>query len=264
MRRRARIGRTIAALLALGAAAGAAIVISPTGKTAGAAVDRCAAPEELTALGAPLPRLVERLRAGAPVTIVALGSSSTEGYGASRRDLSYPSRLAAALQERFPATPIRVVNRGVGGEVAAQMLARIPKDVVPEHPDLVIWQLGTNSVLRNLDLEAEAELARQGIAALRATGADVMLMDMQYAPAVLVHERFREMERMIAGVARVEDVALFRRFAVMRHWAEDGAMTLPVMLGRDRLHMTDVSYDCLGRQVARAIATQTGPVLALD
>ena len=31
-------------------------------------------------------------------------------------------------------------------------------------------------------------------------------------------------------------------------------MTLAVMLSADRLHMSDTSYDCLARQVARRIA----------
>jgi acyl-CoA thioesterase I len=122
----------------------------------------------------------------------------------------------------------------------------------------VIWQLGTNSVLRDIDPAQEVEIARQGIERLKAAGADVMLMDLQYAPAVLLHSGYREMLYVLAGVARSEDVALFHRFAMMRHWAEDGQMTLPVMLAPDRLHMSDASYDCLARQVARSIVAGNG------
>ena len=256
--------RTLAALALLGLAAALPILFSPGGRSAGAAIDRCAIPAELGGLTAPLPRTAARLRAGGPLTIVALGSSSTEGIGASRPDRSYPSRLAALLQARFPRAAIRVVNRGIGGEVAPQMLARLDRDVLAEKPDLVIWQLGTNSVLRDGNPADEVDVARLGIERIKATGADVMLMDLQYAPAVLQHAGYREMQHVLSAVASSEDVPMVRRFAMMRHWAEDGTMTLPVMLAGDRLHMSDASYDCLARHVAQSIAAaDEEPSLAL-
>jgi acyl-CoA thioesterase I len=249
--------RTLLALVLLGLAAAVPILMAPSGHGAGASIDRCGIPSELTSLGAPLPHTAQRLSAGQPLTIVALGSSSTEGIGASGPQFSYPSRLAAVLQARFPDVPIRVVNRGVSGELSPQMVARIERDVLPEHPDLVIWQLGTNSVLHDVDPAAEVEVARRGIGLLKGSGADVLLMDLQYAPAVLVHPGYREMLHVLSGVAHSEDVPLFRRFAMMRHWAEDGQMALPVMLSVDRLHMSNASYDCLARQVARSIVLAT-------
>lgn len=246
--------RTVLALLLLGLAAALPILVSPGGRSAGAAIDRCAVPAELGALTAPLPHTAQRLKAGGPLTIVALGSSSTEGAGATRPDRSYPSRLAALLRAEFPSATIRVINRGVGGELAAQMLARLDRDVLAEKPDLVIWQLGTNSVLRDRNPADEIEVARLGIEQIRATGADVMLMDMQYAPAVLLHAGYREMQQALSAVALSEDVPMVRRFAMMRHWEEDGNMSFRVMLAGDRLHMSDASYDCLARQVTQAIA----------
>jgi acyl-CoA thioesterase-1 len=254
---------TLAALALIGLAAALPILVAPGGRTAGAAIDHCAIPAELGSLSAPLPRTAERLRLGQPLTIVALGSSSTEGIGASRPERSYPSRLAALLQAQFPGVPIRVVNRGVGGEMAPQMTARLERDVLAEKPDLVIWQLGTNSVLHDHDPTDEIDVARSAIERIRAAGADVMLMDLQYAPGVLLHGRYREMLRVLAGVARSEDVPLIRRFAMMRYWAEEGTMSLPVMLAADRLHMSDTSYDCLARQVARTLlSTRDEPTLA--
>lgn len=257
--------RTLAALALLGLAAALPIVFSPGGRSAGAAVDRCAIPPELGGLTAPLPHTAARLRAGGPLTIVALGSSSTEGIGASRPDRSYPSRLAVLLRAQFPRAAIRVVNRGIGGEVAPQMLARLDRDVLAENPDLVIWQLGTNSVLRDGNPTDEIDMARLGIERIKATGADVMLMDLQYAPAVLQHAGYREMQHVLSAVASSEDVPMVRRFAMMRHWAEEGTMSLPVMLAGDRLHMSDASYDCLARHVAQSIAAaDEEPRLALD
>jgi len=42
---------------------------------------------------------------------------------ASAPGLSYPSRLEAALKDRFPGLDIRVINRGKGGEDVSEELA---------------------------------------------------------------------------------------------------------------------------------------------
>jgi acyl-CoA thioesterase-1 len=249
---------TLAALLLLGLGAAIPIIASPIGRSASATGDRCAVPAELAFGGPALPHTAARLASGGTLTIVALGSSSTEGVGASRPELTYPRRLAAILQEYLPKTSIRVINRGISGEMAEQMAARMDRDVVTEKPDLVIWQLGSNTVLRDGDIAAEIEILRRGIARLKAAGADVMLMDLQYAPAVLAHPGYREMLYALAAVAHSEDTAIIHRFAMMRHWAEDGQMSLAAMLAPDRLHMSDASYDCLARQVARGIIIDAG------
>ncbi|HXP31225.1 MAG TPA: SGNH/GDSL hydrolase family protein [Stellaceae bacterium] len=253
-----RVSRGTAAALCLIVLATAVPILLRSGHAANAAIDRCATPVEITTLDQPLPRVAERLRAGGTLTIVALGSSSTAGVGASRPENSYPSRLAVLLEARFPALKIRVVNRGVGGEEAADMERRINRDVLPEHPDLVIWQVGTNGVLRDQDPINVVESVRQGVARIKTSGSDLLLMNPQYAPALLQHEDYHEMLSLLDAAAHAEDVPMFRRFAMMRQWTDDGRMPLALMLSRDRLHMTDLSYDCLARAVSNTIAGAAG------
>jgi lysophospholipase L1-like esterase len=254
VRREPRLRRgAFAALLVIGIAAGSAILFAPTGHGASAAGDRCGVPEDMIALDRPLPHVAARIAAGGTLTIVTLGSSSTSGTGASRPETTYPARLAALYAGRIPGLKVRVVNRGVAGEEAPSMAARLDRDVLAEKPDLVIWQVGTNGVLRGDDATGIGEVVRVGIAKLKAAGVDVMIMNPQYAPAMLQHKRYRNTLHVLDAVAYAEDVPLFPRFAIMRHWAEDGRMSLNVMLTKDRLHMTDVSYDCLARQIAASI-----------
>ncbi len=241
------------AVLLIAFAAAAAVMLGPAGRTANAAADRCGAPEDMVTLDHPLAHVAARLDAGGPLTIVALGSSSTYGTGASSQRHSYPSRLAAFLAEHYPGIKVRVINRGIGGEEAQAMAARIDRDVLSERPDLVIWQVGTNAVLKNDDPAAVGVALDAGIRKIRDAGADVLVMNPQYAPAMLQHPRYRDMLHVIDAAAYEEDVAVFPRFAMMRHWADEGLMPLRLMLARDRLHMTDVSYDCLARQVASSI-----------
>src|SRR5207253_11501351 len=91
----------------------------------------------------------ERIAQGLPIKIVAIGSSSTFGSGASSSAASYPSRLEAELKSQLPGLPVTVLNKGIGGEEAAQMVARFDGDVLDESPGLVVWQGGSNSVLIN-------------------------------------------------------------------------------------------------------------------
>src|SRR5262249_164784 len=61
----------------------------------------------------PLPRTARLPVSGLPIKIVALGSSSTYGAGASTPAACYPSRLAEELVRRFPGHKFTVLNRGV-------------------------------------------------------------------------------------------------------------------------------------------------------
>ncbi len=72
-----------------------------------------------------LPHVASKLVAGQPVVIVAFGSSSTAGFGASSPEFNYPNRLAAQLRRQYPSADISVVNAGVGGEDAPEMMKRL-------------------------------------------------------------------------------------------------------------------------------------------
>ena len=220
----------------------------------GATADACRAPGGVASFTASLPHVAARLVAREPLTIVALGSSSTEGVGATRPDYSYPSRLAVELHKRF-GTEVRVLNRGVGGETMSAMLRRVDRDVIAAHADLVIWQVGTNDVLHDDAISDAARILRDGIRQMRDAGVDVILMDVQYAPEVLAHEGYRDMEHAIAAAAVAEGVPVFRRFQVMQTWDDTGVMPLRAALADDRLHMNDRSYGCLARLLADDIVT---------
>jgi lysophospholipase L1-like esterase len=219
-----------------------------------ATVDPCHVASGVGGFTASLPHVAARIAAGEPVTIVALGSSSTKGVGATQPELSYPSRLAVELHARFGAE-VRVLNRGIGGDAMGGMLGRIEPDAIAAHPDLVIWQAGTNDVLRDDDTVDAAGILREGIHQLKAAGIDVILMDLQYAPAVLEHASYRDMLHAIAAAGVAEGVPVFRRFEVMQIWDETGAMPVSAALADDRLHMNDRSYGCLARLLADDIVT---------
>jgi acyl-CoA thioesterase I len=227
------------------------IVLSAWGPAA--AAPPCTAPTPVDRLQAKLPHVAARLAAGERITIVAFGSSSTEGIGASAPAKTYPSRLQADLAAALPRAEIRVLNKGVGGEHEAEMIRRFDRDVLAERPDLVIWQVGANAVLDDDALRPDERLIRRGIERLQAAGIDVVLMDLQYTPEMLRHRDYVRMEGYIAAVAHELAVPVFRRFALMRHWIDSGAFDMAGMVAPDELHMNDASYGCLAKKLADAL-----------
>jgi len=126
--------------------------------------------------------------------------------------------------------------------------------VIAPKPDLVLWQLGTNSVLHDHEISGNGTLLAGGLTLLKATGADVVLINPQYAPKVLAHPAVETMVELISATAKAADVELFDRFAVMKYWRETRDMPFAAFLSPDLLHMNDWGYDCLARLLANDIA----------
>ncbi len=213
----------------------------------------CSAPADVARLNYPLRHTARRLASEEPLTIVAVGSSSTAGAGASSPAATYPSRLAVELRQRLPTPDITVLNRGVNGDDTEDMLARFAADVIAAHPDLVLWQVGTNSVLRDHPLKPHSVLLHEGIEGLKAAGADVVIIDMQFAPRVIAKPETPGMEDQIALAAKEESVDLFRRFELMRNWHDVQHIPFEAFVSPDELHMNDWSYACVAKLLAAAI-----------
>ena len=208
-----------------------------------------------------LPHVASKLASGAPVVIIAFGSSSTAGYGTTSPEFTYPNRLAAQLRRQYPGADITVVNRGKGGEDAPEMMKRLQTSVIDMKPDLVIWQVGTNAVLRDLDPVETARLVNDGVARIQAAGADLVLVDPQYSPRV--NERAQsasQMVRLLSKVAALRHVGLFPRFEVMREWHEEQAIPIDKFVIADGLHMNDWGYACFAQLLGDDIIKSVGQI----
>jgi lysophospholipase L1-like esterase len=249
--------------LAVSTAVALALLAAPSARASRDA-PRCAAPEELTRFSVALPNTARAIRQGRGLVIVAIGSSSTEGIGASDPAHAYPAVLAEELRRRWPRLPVTVVNKGVSGELVSQVRARFERDVLPHRPQLVIWQTGSHAALGAGDVEAYATAIRDGIGRLKAARMDVVLMDPQFAPRVLARPVHARVVDSIAAVAGDTKVAVFRRFAVMRHWVSTGQYRMDDVVSRDGLHLNDVSYACLARLLAVSLSAAAQAVPALE
>jgi len=239
----------LSSILAVATACGVARAEEPSEAAAPA---RCNVEADIARFDLPLTRLAYRLAAGMPVKIVAIGSSSTSGFGASSPATTYPSRLEAELRQHFPGHALTVVNRGVNNEELPNMLVRFETAVVAERPQLVIWQFGSNALMH--DKALDPGLIAAGINRLKAIGADVVLMDPQYAPRVLAKPAHEAIVAHIARAAKENKVGVLHRFEMMRHWHEVDGLPFETFVIWDGLHLNDWGYACVAKSLGVAIA----------
>jgi hypothetical protein len=90
---------------------------------------------------------------------------------------------------------------------------------------------------------------------MKAIGADVVLIDPQFAPKVIAKPEIEDMVDLISRAAKQENVDVFHRFALMRHWHDIDGMPFEAFLSPDGLHMNDWSYNCFAKALADAIAS---------
>jgi len=97
-------------------------------------------------------------------------------------------------------------------------------------------------------------LIREGIRRLKASHADIVLIDPQFAPKVIVKPDGAGMVDLIQAEARNQRIGIFHRFAIMRHWREVDGISFDTLLSPDGLHMNDWSYACIAKLLSAAIA----------
>ncbi len=219
----------------------------------------CRAKPELLELGAALPIARKAVAERKQLRIIALGSSSTSGYGASNPAFAYPTQLRIGLEKALPGVDIDVINRGIGGQDVEEMAARMRTEMQHNPASLVIWQTGTNAAIRHMPLEKFDKTLRAGLALGRSLGADFVLMNLQYVPAVVAAPDKEAYERVMADAAKEYGAGLFRRYDIMQAWYQDG-MPYAQFVQLDGLHLNDFGQKCIGKLLTRSIlGALTGP-----
>ena len=111
----------------------------------------------------------------APIKILALGTSLTQGYGV-------PPGLdfTAVLQDRLRAehTDATLINAGVSGDTSAGGLSRLDWSLA-DHPDAAIVELGSNDALRGQSPAQTEQNIAAVLAKLKAAHVPVLLTGMK-------------------------------------------------------------------------------------
>ncbi|WGR92356.1 SGNH/GDSL hydrolase family protein [Bradyrhizobium sp. ISRA443] len=221
----------------------------------------CETHPDIVKLDHRLPHFADALKRQRKVKVVALGSSSTAGADGV---LPFPPRLEMLLRQRFFGRMIDVINRGIGGQEAPEEFSRIESDVVAETPVLVIWQVGTNAVYKSYNpAEVKASL-EAGLDVLAALPLDVMVMDSQYTEAIIGTPDALKLANtimpMIAEVTASKQINLFRRFALMKRWVDDGIPLAELDDGaQEHLHTSEWATNCVTQALFGAIDQALAP-----
>lgn len=183
--------------------------------------------------------------------VLAIGSSTTVGVGASKPSNTYVAKLETNLETAFSGVDFDVLGRGMSGETAEGQSGRMKATVEEVKPDLVLWQVGTNDAIRHVDLEAFKVCLRRTLTWLADNKIDVMMVDPQYGDVLVKDVFYEQVVAAIAEVAAEKQVLLVDRFEAMRQLSQQHGDT--VYLSSDQLHMNDTGHRCMAEQLARAI-----------
>lgn len=183
------------------------------------------------------------------IAVVGSGSSVLAGNEGAAR--AYPARLQAALRRLLPGITVNVTTQAKSRQTAADMAKTLAKLLVDAKPDLVLWQTGTVDAMRGIDPEEFRATLDEGVEALHAGNADVVLINMQYSPRTEAMIQLGTYADNMRVVARDRDVPLFDRLGLMRYWNDNGSFDL-YAAAKDSALASQV-HDCLGRALAALV-----------
>ncbi len=198
--------------------------------------------------------------------IVAIGDSITAGGG-------YLLDIDAVLTQQYPDLKIpKVINKGIGGEKAEDLLKRFNKDVIKLKPAYVTISIGINDVWHRLGaphdekvLAAYKKNVAKMVADAQAAGIKVILL----APTVIVEDAnaegnkrltmYVEAEKQIAAEKKCQFVDLHGMFltalkqkpAGQAHW-----------LTADDVHMQPLGNAVMAVGVLRALGVPDAKIAA--
>lgn len=240
-----RLSVGLVGLACLTLAAAAEDAVAPPGLS-----PSCDAPAADIATPAPLPHLAQDIAKRRKIKVLAIGSSSTVGVGASSPSLNYPAQFESILEKTFKGLDVVIVNRGVSGEVAAATADRLRTVVAMDKPDLVLWQVGTNDALARVPLADFSTTVTDTVRWLKQHEVDVVLVGLQYTLKVSTDEHYKGIRTALRDIASTENVLLVRRYEAMEFLDKVKAMHL---MSTDELHLNDLGYRCMAEHIARAV-----------
>lgn len=208
----------------------------------------CEVPAYLLTTESALSKVAEAIKSRA-LDILVIGSRSSTINTSDGS--AYPGRLQAILREKLPGVAVNVSVELQVKKTAEEVAAGLVKLVEAKRPTLVIWQTGTVDAMRSIDPDDFRGAVEDGVVALQKAETDVVLINLQYSPRT---------ETMISAppyldnmrvVAQSHDVPLFDRFAMMRHWSEQGDFDL--FSAAHGLELAKRVHDCLGRALSKFV-----------
>ncbi len=242
--------------------------------------DVCRAPDDAAGAVEALTHVTPVLQPGSVLEVLAVGSATMFGPDASlgpgtitSRSLgnaahvlsqaklfsqlpserAFPLQMVKAIRSAVPGLQVNITVRGGRSLLATDMLALLRTELAAKHFDLVLWQTGTVEAVRNVPPGEFAQTLSDGADAVLAANANLVLIDPQYSRFLQTNSNMEPYELGFQQVAAMPGVVLFRRYDLMRSWANDSQIDLERTPQADRQRVIEALHACLGKHLARLI-----------
>ena len=209
----------------------------------------CEVPAYLLTSESALPKVADAVKSGHPLDILVVGSRSSTINTSD--GTAYPGRLQAMLREKLPSVAVNLSVELQVKKTADEAAGGFAKLVEAKKPTLVIWQTGTVDAMRSIDPDDFRSAVDEGVAALQNAGTDVVLMNLQYSPRTETMISATPYLDNMRVVAQQHEVPLFDRFAIMRHWNDQGDFDL--FSASHGIELAKRVHDCLGRALSKFV-----------
>ena len=200
------------------------------------------------------PRLLAKLKAGQPITIVTMGDSLSDKRHWANREVLWSQVLVNRLKEEY-GSQARLVNPAIGGTQLTQNLILMPRwlDETPK-PDLVTAWFGYNDWSSGMRRERWPEVLRFAVDRIRRlTQGQSEIILITTCPAM---GRWDTMEELAEGVrvVQAEKKTGLADVAAAFHRVGTDLPTRETLFCRDKTHLGSAGHRLAAETVLEAIA----------
>lgn len=241
----------------------------------------CPASDDSAGVVASLPQVASALQPGRTLSVLAIGSATmfgpeaslspgtitsqslsnggpvtvagTQVFNKEASERAFPRQMVQNLKTLVPGADVQITVRGGRGLPATDMLTLMRTELALRPFQLVIWQTGTVEAVRNLPPSEFGQTLSEGLGIAQAANADMVLVDPQFSRFLQTNSNLDPYIQALQQVASLPGIILFRRFDLMRNWANDGHIDLERTSRADRQKVIEALHACLGRYLARFV-----------
>lgn len=236
------------------------IIVMLAGSAAAQRRDSCDVPGYLLFGENELTQVAKSVKERQQLHIAIAGSGSSTLGGPEGK--AYPARLEASLKARLPEVDVKVTTYAAPRQTATDMSNEVKKIAREQKPALIVWQTGTVDAMRGVEPDEFGSILNSAVEKIRAAGADVILMNMQYSPRTETMIAVGPYAENMRWVSQQRSVPLFDRLGIMRHWSDTGVFDF--YTPTKAFIVAQKVHECIGRALATQIidAAQLGPLTA--
>lgn len=197
----------------------------------------------------PLPNTLKALKDRKVIKILTIGASSSAGSDLAAH--GYQGIIEAMLEKVIPGVDVRIIDRGVSGELARDAAWRMQTEVALTQPDLVLWQVGTNDAMARIPVEEFAATLRDGIRWLKDHNIDVVLVGLHFVRRMRKDQHYQAIRSAISRITHEEKILRIGRYSAMETLEKVRRGAVPP----NEFAETEAGYACIAEYVVRAITS---------